>query len=182
VRAGAAGYHWGVDERPIHPARLDDEMLLRQCQTGRGRSAGPGGQHRNKVETAVILTHTPTGVVGQASERRSQLENKKKALKRLRHNLAVELRYPVPDGDARSELWRSRAHGGKLSVNPHHHDYPALLAEALDMLASCGWDPKKAALRLDVTTSQLLRLLRHHPPAMEQLNQARQDRRKHTIK
>ena len=35
-------------------------------------SSGPGGQHRNKVETAVVITHTPSGIQGEASERRSQ--------------------------------------------------------------------------------------------------------------
>jgi hypothetical protein len=164
-----------------HPACLDDEALLRQCRVNRTRGSGPGGQHRNKVETGVTLEHEPTGVTAQAGERRSQEENKKKALKRLRHNLAVQVRRPVPGGDMRSELWRSRAAGGKLSINPRHRDYPSLLAEALDCLAACKYDPKQAALRLEVTPSQLLKLIRLHPPALEAINLARESRREHGL-
>ena len=81
-----------------HPAALDDESLLKQCTAGKGRSGGPGGQHRNKVETKVTITHTETGLAGIASERRSAKDNKRVALKRLRLRLATELRTPVPDG------------------------------------------------------------------------------------
>ena len=55
----------------MHPACLDNESLRKECVLERGKSSGPGGQNRNKVSTMVTLTHTPTGVVAQASERRS---------------------------------------------------------------------------------------------------------------
>ena len=47
------------------------------------RSGGPGGQHANKVSSAVRATHIPTGLAVLASDQRSQLQNKKLALKRL---------------------------------------------------------------------------------------------------
>jgi len=168
-------------ERP-HPATLEPEALLAQCELGKDRSSGPGGQHRNKVETKVTLTHTPTGVAGQAGERRSAQENKRVALTRLRLALATEVRSPAPVGDARSELWRSRCRGGRIACNPKHKDYPAMLAEALDMIDACGLEPKKAALRLECTASQLIKLVKDHPPAFAAWNKERTARGMHTLK
>ena len=54
------------------------------------RSSGPGGQHRNVTDSAVRIRHIPTGVVAQASERRSQSQNRELALERLR--IALEKR------------------------------------------------------------------------------------------
>jgi hypothetical protein len=157
-----------------HPASLPIEELEKQCEFGRGRSGGPGGQHRNKVETLALVKHTPTGVSAQAGERRSAIENKRMALLRLRLALAVEVRAEVPAGDVRSELWRQRTAGGRISCSERHHDFPAMLAEAMDMLWACRADPKKAAIRLEVTSSQLVRFLAKHPPALVRLNEWRE--------
>ncbi|XZF16485.1 peptide chain release factor H [Chitinophagaceae bacterium MMS25-I14] len=53
------------------------------------RSSGPGGQHVNKTETAVRATHKPSGVSVVASDRRSQLQNKKEATERLRQKITA---------------------------------------------------------------------------------------------
>lgn len=169
-------------ERWTHPACLEEDALLRQCSISTGRTGGPGGQNRNKVETLVELTHLATGIMAHASERRSQMENKRMALRRLRLALAVAARMPVPIGEIGSTLWRSRVKGSRISCNPEHEDYPALLAEAMDVIASCNWDPKMAGLRLECSASQLIKLAKDHPPAILMWNQRRESRGLHPLK
>ena len=62
---------------------LDPDAVLAECDTEFVRAGGPGGQHRNRRETGVRLTHRPTGIVVMATERRSQVENRRVALERL---------------------------------------------------------------------------------------------------
>ena len=52
------------------------------------RASGPGGQHRNTTDSAVRIRHLPTGIVAQASESRSQAQNRVSAMNRLRLALA----------------------------------------------------------------------------------------------
>ena len=159
-----------------HPASLDIARLLAQCEIRRTRRSGPGGQHRNKVETAIVIVHTPTGIKGEASERRSQDLNRQQAIQRLRVNLALGVRCSQRAGELPSTLWQSRARGGKISVSGEHEDYPALLAEALDMLAYCDERLPAAAERLEVSPSQLTKFLKQHPHALAQLNATRRER------
>lgn len=161
-----------------HPATLPPERLLKDCEITFGRTRGPGGQNRNKVETAVTIKHTPTGIDGFASERRSQFENRLNAIKRLRINLAVQVRVPVhPAKHQPSALWQRRRGGGeKMSVNPENKDYPSLLAEALDVIVARKFDVAGAAGVLGVTMSQLAKLIRHDKHAMAMVNEGRKDR------
>jgi protein subunit release factor B len=68
-----------------HPT--DRESLERHCDLEFFVAGGPGGQHRNKVETGVRLTHRPTGLVMTATERRSQSANREAAYERMAEKL-----------------------------------------------------------------------------------------------
>lgn len=159
-----------------HPASLESERLLADCEVRFARRSGPGGQHRNKVETAAILTHRPTGLIAEANERRSQVENRRMALFRLRVRLALEVRDEGAEPKGPSPLWRSRCRGGRLSVNPQHEDYPSLLAEALDTIARHEGEVRDSAEFLGCTPTQLIRFLKSTPQALTWLNNLRRER------
>lgn len=166
----------------VHHAALSPEQLLKHCDVRRTRRSGPGGQHRNKVETAVVLTHRPTGVTSEGSERRSQLQNQAVAIFRLRVNLALAVRRLLDAGTPPSALWQSRCQQGKIAVNPEHDDFPALLAEALDFVAARHMDIRAAAEQLGATPTQLTRFLRQEPRALALVNRARAVHGRHKLK
>lgn len=69
-----------------HSAREQMERLqIREAdlEEGFGRSSGPGGQHVNKVSTAVTLRHLPSGISVTVQDSRSQAQNRKLARERL---------------------------------------------------------------------------------------------------
>lgn len=65
----------------------DPEVLKQQVVIETFRSSGPGGQRKNKRETAVRLKHLPSGMTVTATEHRYQAQNLKLAFERLRERL-----------------------------------------------------------------------------------------------
>ena len=164
-----------------HPAAISVERLADQCDVRFVRRSGPGGQHRNKVSTGVVMLHRPSGVRAEAAERRSQAENRAAAMFRLRINLALAIRRPKEQSPP-SSLWNSRCRGGKIELNAKHDDFPSLLAEALDHLAGAQFDPRQAVESLGCSTSQLVKLLKDEPRAMAIVNAERQRRGLHLLR
>ena len=71
---------------PISVPKSDEELLA-QCKVETFRSSGKGGQHANKTESAVRLTHISTSIKVLCQDERSQYQNKMKCLKELRKRI-----------------------------------------------------------------------------------------------
>lgn len=158
--------------RPImHPAQFSESDFSQSCKFETTRRGGPGGQNRNKVETAVIAVYIPTGHRAEANEKRTQGENRVVAIFRLRLVLALEFR--TKWSGSPSDCWRERLIAKKLAVSPSHVDFPGLLAEAMDALEYFDKDIPATAEKMLVSTSQLIKLLSKHPPAFAKINAER---------
>lgn len=73
-----------------------DEALLAECRVDVFRATGPGGQGVNTADSAVRLTHEPTGIVVVCRRERSQLRNKEECLERLRARIEQLMAPPPP--------------------------------------------------------------------------------------
>jgi protein subunit release factor B len=72
------------------------QRLLRECDVETYKSSGPGGQKKNKTESAVRVRHRPSGLVRIATESRSQTRNRELALERVAAALAARARVRKP--------------------------------------------------------------------------------------
>jgi protein subunit release factor A len=73
----------------------DDDDLLEECRVDAYRASGKGGQHVNVTDSAVRLTHIPTGIVVTCQRGRSQYHNKQECLIKLRKKVE-QLNYKKP--------------------------------------------------------------------------------------
>jgi hypothetical protein len=155
--------------------RLDfsDESLRAECVVQTRRVRGPGGQHRNKTESAIRLVHVPTGVVVSGEERRSQHQNLANAMQRLRETIAIRFRAPLPESITWPERVNIRDH--RLRVSETNPGYLFVLALALDALEARAGVPQEAAKVLDVSTSSFTRFLADHPHAWQEAQSIRKN-------
>ena len=100
-------------EIEINPA----DLIFESC-----KSSGAGGQHINKTESAVRLTHKPTGIVIECQNERSQFQNKERALKILRARL-----YEIKQGEQDrliAETRKSQVGTGDRSEKIRTYNFP----------------------------------------------------------
>ena len=97
----------------INPA----DIVIESC-----KSSGAGGQHINKTESAVRLTHKPTGIVIECQDERSQFKNKDKAFKLLRTKL-YDMKQQEMDSKIASER-KSQVGTGDRSERIRTYNYP----------------------------------------------------------
>ena len=153
---------------------LSDAELLAQCRFDRFRVSGPGGQHRNRRDTAVRLVHSPSGIAGQASERRSQAQNRAVALARLRRAIALELRRPVAlDAYHPPQALERILPRAPQRVGPRHREFWTGAQHLLDVFEAFNASLADTAAAIGVSTNQLARLLAAEPHLLRAANTLR---------
>ncbi|MDP6449422.1 MAG: peptide chain release factor-like protein [Lentisphaeria bacterium] len=144
---------------------LEDDELLRHCRCDTFRASGPGGQHRNTSDSAVRLTLEDTEVTAIASEERSQHRNRARAVKRLRLQIALNLRRdPAPSWD------------GPWKPGARDRQYAEFVAHVFDALAATEYRVSDAAKLLEVSTGRLVRTLAADTTLWARVNQEREKR------
>jgi len=152
---------------------MSDDRLLAECTVETYRAIGPGGQHRNKRDSAVRLTHSPTGVSATATERRSQHENRRVAVRRLRKAIAMRVRAPAeanapPAGPLAEALADAtlRSSASLRSTSPRWPrvgqkapTYLVAAAQVLDRLEAAEGKVSDVAAALGVSTASLVKFL-----------------------
>ncbi|XP_049932495.1 uncharacterized protein LOC116246153 isoform X2 [Nymphaea colorata] len=148
--------------------RLSDDQLMGQCEMDTFKASGPGGQHRNKRESAVRLKHIPTGIVAQAVEDRSQHKNRASALARLRTLLALKVRNPIMLDEYSPPLEliqilpaKSTIRGSSVGpqIGPNNPKFILGMQALLDLLHAVDGSISNAAKMLGLSTGALSRLI-----------------------
>lgn len=157
-----------------------DDALIAQCEVDRYRASGPGGQHRNKTESAVRLRHKLLGVSAIGEDSRSQAENKVHAVRRLRSSIALEVREPVRlDGFVPSPRLAAFVAAGTAPLGAKTKltgEYWAAMAELIDLLVAGDLEIGTTAQRLGITTGAMSKLLLHDDQVGRVVNDLRRAR------
>eukprot|EP01018_Ginkgo_biloba_P023100 Gb_31325 [translate_table: standard] len=161
---------------------LTDKQLMEQCEMDTYKVSGPGGQHRNKRESAVRLKHIPTGIVSQAVEDRSQHKNRGVALNRLRQLIALKVRNPIdletykPPSELVRILPAKAAIKGADSgqrIGPNNANFVLGVRALLDLMLAVEGSVSEAAKPLGLSTGALSRLILSDDALRQAVNELR---------
>ena len=100
----------------------DVEINSKDLEIDTFKASGAGGQHVNKTESAIRITHVPSGIIVSCSEERSQLQNRTRAMDMLRAQLAARKRREAEE--AVGSLRRSQVGTGDRSEKIRTYNYP----------------------------------------------------------
>ena len=122
----------------VHTGETRIDVDERDVRVDTYRASGAGGQHRNKTDSAVRLTHLPTGMVVCSAEERSQWENRQRAWTELRRRLATnahaaahaavngartaQIERGARTGDGRDWTWNEKA--GRVTRQADGRSWP----------------------------------------------------------
>jgi len=150
-----------------------DDALIAQCEVDRYRASGPGGQHRNKTESAVRLRHKLTGVSAIGEDSRSQAENKVHAVRRLRAALALHIREPVLAISPRLARFVAAGTAPLGAKTRLTGEFWAAVGELLDLVVANQLEIGTTAQKLGITTGALSKLLLHDEQVARAINDLR---------
>ncbi|XP_030935169.1 uncharacterized protein LOC115960417 isoform X2 [Quercus lobata] len=159
---------------------MTEQELMRECEMDTFKASGPGGQHRNKRESAVRVKHIPTGLIAQAVEDRSQHMNRASALARLRTLLALHVRNtvdihtysPPPDLLAILPL-KSTLRSSGPQIGPNNPKFLLGMQALLDLILAVDGSVSEAAKYVGLSTGALSRLILSHDSLRMAVNQLR---------
>ena len=129
------------------------DQLLAACTQKGFQGSGPGGQHRNKTNTGVLLNLREYNLEIKSCEARSAKENKVHALHRMQMAIALNVRETPPETE-------SPFPGSNGHIQPSNALFPLFIAHVFDIMAQKNGDTKEAAAAFNLTPSALVKILR----------------------
>ncbi len=139
----------------------EDKVFINSCRLETYMASGPGGQKRNRTYSAVRATHKDTGFSVIAEESRSQVENKEKAIKRLKKTLALNLRkdFSATGFKVHPEAESLFLIDGFKKINPKNRLYPLFCAVILDSMYTAKGKVSEASGMFNSSTGKLNKVI-----------------------